>query len=227
MSKPPHQFEPRTEILPAAQRRLWPELIHTPPHFTLYGGTALALRLAHRKSVDFDFFSTKPISGMKLLDEVPYLAQAQVRQLDANTLDCSVKRSGIVRLSYFGALSIGQVDPDEVAVGPMIKVASLRDIAGTKLAVVTQRAELKDYLDIHALLTRARLPLAEMLGCASVLYGRSFNPLIALKSLAYHGDPGLKGLTSGMKKDLLAAIRATDPTRLPSIKAHRRRKARA
>lgn len=227
MSKPPHQFEPRTEILPAAQRRLWPELSHTPPHFTLYGGTALALRLAHRKSVDFDFFSTKPISGMKLLDEVPYLAQAQVRQLDANTLDCSVKRSGIVRLSYFGALSIGQVDPDEVAVGPLIKVASLRDVAGTKLAVVTQRAELKDYLDIHALLTRARLPLAEMLGCASVLYGRSFNPLIALKSLAYHGDPGLKGLTSGMKKDLLAAIRATDPTRLPSIKAHRRRKASA
>jgi len=167
------------------------------------------------------------VSGVKLLDETPYLARARIRQLEANTLDCSVRRSGVIRLSYFGGLSIGQVDPDDVASGPLIKVASLRDLAGTKLAVVAQRVELKDYVDIHALLTLAGLSLAEMLGCARVVYGRGFNPLIALKALAYHDDPGLKGLGTGMKKDLLAAIRITDPTRLPSIRANRRRKAGA
>ena len=50
-------FVPNLDILPAAQRTLWPELSATPDNFTLYGGTALALRLGHRASVDFDFFS--------------------------------------------------------------------------------------------------------------------------------------------------------------------------
>ena len=50
-------FTPKLEILPHAQRRLWDELRQTPEEFVLYRGTALALRLGHRHSEDFDFFS--------------------------------------------------------------------------------------------------------------------------------------------------------------------------
>ena len=50
-------FKPRLDILPPAQRALWSEVDATPEHFTLYGGTALALRLGHRQSLDFAFFS--------------------------------------------------------------------------------------------------------------------------------------------------------------------------
>ena len=54
-------FEPRLDILPAAQRKLWPELKPVQQQgFVLYGGTAIALRLGHRQSVDFDFFSSRP-----------------------------------------------------------------------------------------------------------------------------------------------------------------------
>ena len=52
-------FEPKLEILPESQRRLWPELVDVPKSFTLYGGTAIALRLGHRQSVDFDFFGSE------------------------------------------------------------------------------------------------------------------------------------------------------------------------
>ena len=38
-------FQPKLDILPPAQRMLWPELDATPEHFTLYGETALALAL--------------------------------------------------------------------------------------------------------------------------------------------------------------------------------------
>ena len=49
-------FKPCLEILPPAQQRLWPELGRAGElGFALYGGTALALRLGHRFSVDFDF----------------------------------------------------------------------------------------------------------------------------------------------------------------------------
>jgi hypothetical protein len=53
-------FTPNLNILPEPQRRLWGELRDTPQAFVLYGGTALALRLGHRQSEDFDFFSNQP-----------------------------------------------------------------------------------------------------------------------------------------------------------------------
>ncbi len=50
-------FNPRLDILPLSQRRLWDELGELPEEFVLYGGTAIALHLGHRQSVDFDFFT--------------------------------------------------------------------------------------------------------------------------------------------------------------------------
>jgi hypothetical protein len=47
-------FTPRLDILPLPQRRLWDELAGVPPQFVLYGGTAIALHLGHRQSLDFE-----------------------------------------------------------------------------------------------------------------------------------------------------------------------------
>jgi hypothetical protein len=55
------EFHPHLEILPSAQMRLWRELSGVPNGFVLYGGTALALHLGHRTSVDFNFFTRRPI----------------------------------------------------------------------------------------------------------------------------------------------------------------------
>jgi hypothetical protein len=49
-------FHPHLNTLPAPQRALWSELEATP-----CGGTALVLRLGHRTSVDFDFFSNASV----------------------------------------------------------------------------------------------------------------------------------------------------------------------
>jgi hypothetical protein len=46
------KLSPRLEILPAAQRRLWSELDQVPNEFVLYEGTAIALQLGHRQSID-------------------------------------------------------------------------------------------------------------------------------------------------------------------------------
>jgi Nucleotidyl transferase AbiEii toxin, Type IV TA system len=55
------EFRPHLEILPPAQMRLWRELSGVPNGFVLYGGTALALHLGHRTSVDFGFFARRQI----------------------------------------------------------------------------------------------------------------------------------------------------------------------
>jgi hypothetical protein len=50
-------FAPRLDILSKAQRRLWDELAAIPAEFVLYGGTAIALHLGHRRSVGTSTFS--------------------------------------------------------------------------------------------------------------------------------------------------------------------------
>ena len=162
-ARSPAPFKPRLDILPPAQQRLWPELSQTPEEFTLYGGTAIALRLGHRASVDFDFFASRPFAPNDLMRRIPYLQGAAVRQAAPDTLTVTVERDGPAQLSFFGGLDLGQVAPADRAMGPGIKVASLMDLAGFKVAVVTQRAELRDYIDVHALLTKTDIPLAKML----------------------------------------------------------------
>jgi hypothetical protein len=128
-----------------------------------------------------------------------------------------------VQLSFFGNLGLGQVAPEEVAEGPRIKLASLLDLAGTKVAVVTQRAELRDYLDIHVLLTKANIPLSKMLAAAAAIYGTQFNPLLSLKAISYHDDPVVAELPQGIRRDLIDAVKATSLDDLPTLNAIRPR----
>jgi hypothetical protein len=216
-------FEPCLDILPPAQQRLWPELSQTPQGFTLYGGTAIALRLGHRPSVDFDFFANTPFTPNALLEQVRYLRGAIVRRSEPNTLTVTIERAGPVQMSFFGDLNLGQAAPAETAIGPEIKVASLLDLAGCKVAVVTQRAELKDYVDVHTLMTKTDIPLDKMLAAASIIYGDQFNPLLSLKALSYHDDASLADLSTDIRRDLIAAVRAVDPQHLPHLPAVRKR----
>ncbi|OLN26779.1 hypothetical protein DVDV_2479 [Desulfovibrio sp. DV] len=213
-------FAPRLDSLPPAQRRLWPELDATPELFTLYGGTALALRLGHRVSVDFDFFSDQPFDPDALARCVPYLREAERVQVAPNTLTCRVERGEPILVSFFGGLGLGQVAPPQRPCGSSLAVASLLDIAGTKVAVIQKRAEAKDYLDIDALLQHG-LALPTALAAGRVVYGRSFNPLISLKALSYFGD--VPQLPAAVGKRLLAAVAAVDPARLPTLAPYRPR----
>jgi Nucleotidyl transferase AbiEii toxin, Type IV TA system len=213
-------FSPRLDMLPEPQRKLWPEeLAGTPDHFILYRGTAIALRLGHRHSVDFDFFSPATFEPDSLLKTVPYFKGATVRKSAPNDLAVTLDRGGPVQLSFFGNFDLGQVAEPELAEGPGIKVASLIDLAGMKAAVVTQRAEVRDYLDIDALLTKSGIPLATMLAVAAAIYGDQFSPLLSLKAMAYHDDPNLVRLPPDARHRLSAAVQKTDPAKLPALNA--------
>jgi hypothetical protein len=178
---------PKLDALPRAQRTLWPELASVPEEFTLYGGTALALHLGHRTSVDFDFFSNTSFDPERLAGQLRWLHEAERIQVAPNTLTCRVDREGPVLVSFFGDLGIGRVQSPAIAGDTGLRVASLLDIAGTKAAVVQKGAEAKDYLDIDALLL-AGLRLADILSAGKTVYGDRFNPLITLKALSYFGD---------------------------------------
>ena len=154
-----------------------------------------------------------------LLEELPYLKQAEVRTSAQNDLTVTVDRGGPVQLTFFGNFDLGQVRAAEIAEGPELRIASLLDLAGMKAAVVTQRAEVKDYLDIHALLINGGISLAEMLAAAGIIYGAEFNPILSLKAISYHDDAALTELPANIKRDLVAAVQSTDPRKLPDLTA--------
>ncbi len=209
-------YIPELNTLPPAQRSLWPELGATPEMFTLFGGTALALRLGHRTTIDFDFFSNESFDPDLLTAKVPYLKDSERVQVAPDTLTCRVDRQGPVLLSFFGGLGIGCVNVPEQVVDLPLRVASLLDIAGTKAAVVQKRAEVKDYSDIDAILQQG-VDLSTILAAGSVVYGRQFNPLITLKALSYFGD--LPAIPAAMSARLRHAAERVDVTRLPTLTA--------
>ncbi|MCC6679793.1 MAG: nucleotidyl transferase AbiEii/AbiGii toxin family protein [Phycisphaeraceae bacterium] len=209
-------FAPRLDILPPAQRALWALLDCVPDNFVLYGGTALALRLGHRQSIDFDFFSNDPFTPDQLLTKLPFAADAQRLQSEPNTLSMVLGEDQPVKLSFFGKLRLHRVGQPERATDNGLLIASLLDIAATKMASVQNRSEAKDYQDIHALL-RAGLTLERMLAAALGVYGPNFNPAITLKALVYFEDGDLPGLSEPICRQLTHA--ATDIGPIPSLPA--------
>jgi len=211
-------FFPRTEALPAPQRKLWTELNAIPPWFVLYGGTALALRLGHRASEDFDLFSNRAFQPDDLERQVSFLQGAQRLQSSPNTLVSLVQREGAVKVSFFGGLSLRRVADPELAEGPGLLVASLLDLAATKVKVVQDRAEAKDYLDIAALL-KDGIELAQALSAAVAVYGDAFNPLLSLKALSYFADGDLPSLSENVRVRLTDAVSKIDSGHLPVLLA--------
>lgn len=193
-------MKPRLDILPAEQRRLWLELSQVPEHFVLYGGTAIALRLGGRQSIDFDFFTERPFSADALVGDLPFLGSARLLQAEPNTATFSVERDGAIKLSFVGSLTFGRVGVPERCEDNGLWIALMPDLAAQKMKVILTRAEAKDYLDIHALLQAGiTLPLA--LGAAGALYP-GFNPLISLKALTYYGGPALAAVPAAIREAL-------------------------
>lgn len=85
-------FVPYMKILSPAQKRVWPELRPASRlGLVLYGGTAVALRLGHRFSVDFDFFTDKPLDKQPLRSSFPFMGGAWGSIVRFDTISRSVE----------------------------------------------------------------------------------------------------------------------------------------
>ena len=208
----------KLEILPQAQRRLWNELKNTPQEFVLYGGTALALRLGHRTSEDFDFFSNRPFLPDVLRKAIGYLQDAEMRQFEENTLTAMVDRDGPVKVSFFGGLKLNRVQDPDVIPDNGIKVASLLDVAATKLATIQQRAQARDYEDVLAL-AGAGVSLSEMLAAAEAVYGSTFNGTLSLKALTFFADGDLPTLSPVIQSRLRTLASQVNLEQIPLMRA--------
>ncbi len=212
-------FQARLDVLPPAQRSLWPRFAAVQSDFVLYGGTALALRLGHRQSVDFDFFTHRELEPEAILAALPFLEAATVLQSEKNTYTFQVlEADDFVRISFFGTISFGRIRGPEWTQDGVLRVASAEDILATKLKVVMQRIETKDYQDIAALI-KAGYSLAGGLGGTQALFGNTFSPVDCLRALEYFEDPLLEDLGRAERTVLKDAVQEIIARGIPIQKA--------
>ena len=206
------RFSPHKEILPAAQQVLWRQLQSaTNADFVLYGGTAVALQLGHRQSVDFDFFSASHLDKKKIM-QFGFAAGADVRQDAPDTLSFRVSSgSGTVDFSFFGSIHFVRHSMPLTTDDGVLRVASLQALMATKVAVILQRAEAKDYVDLAAMI-RAGVDLQKGLVEARKYYGKAFQPAEAMRALAYFKDGDLDSLSRKDQKTLVKATTSLERT---------------
>jgi Nucleotidyl transferase AbiEii toxin, Type IV TA system len=207
-------FKPRMDILPLAQQQLWHALAAAAGlGFVLYGGTAIALRLGHRQSVDFDFFSEKPLDRDAIKAAFAFVAKSTSIQDSGDTWSLLTSpfdgdgEHNLVKISFFGAIDFGRVGTPALTEDGVLAVASIEDLMATKLKTILQRAEAKDYRDIAAMVN-AGVSLTLGLSAARAIFGSNFQPSESLKALVYFGDGDLKSLTVAEKNTLVEAAKA-------------------
>jgi hypothetical protein len=147
-----------TAVQKKALQRLGPFALRE--GFYLGGGTAVALQLGHRRSVDFDWFTSAHLSDSLRLaaslgqEKIPFTTG----QVERGTLHGSVYR---VRVSFFDS-AYPLLKPAFHWKEYSCPLASLADLACMKLAAIAQRGSKKDFIDIYAL-GRERYSLEDML----------------------------------------------------------------
>jgi len=205
------KFKPYMDILSSAQKRLWPELRNAPNlGFTLYSGTAIALRLGHRNSIDFDFFSEKPLDRAAIKAAFSFMERSTTLQDQDNTWVVLVPYGDServhVKVSFFGTITFGRVGEPDFTDDGVLQVASFDDLMAIKIKAVLQRAEAKDYRDISAMIN-AGVSLSRGIASAHLLYGPNFQPSESLKTLVCFNDGDLKTLTADEKRTLVDAVK--------------------
>jgi Nucleotidyl transferase AbiEii toxin, Type IV TA system len=127
----------------------------------LVGGTALALYLGHRISIDVDMFLPHGFDVAELSKEVaryePFSTSFMETNRARNTLQCTINnvKTDIITFAY------PMIEPVSILDG--LRIASIRDIAAMKLSAVVNRGAKKDFWDIHTLLTL--FTMDELLDC--------------------------------------------------------------
>jgi len=147
----------------------------------LAGGTGLALRFGHRRSVDLDFFLKEPFSEDALLQCIQPMPGVVVVARAPQTLHLTVQG---VRVSF-----LGYAYPLLFPPAPFfdVPVADPRDIACMKITAIASRGTKRDFIDLYAACDR--FGLASLLDLfAKKFIGTGYSKLHILKSLTYFAD---------------------------------------
>lgn len=151
--------------------------------YFLVGGTAIALHLGHRRSIDFDLFSQKPPNNKRISEKI---------------MECNVQVNKIfVKKSHEFTLKINQVKftfyhytfpvSHRVDFNGIITMPSLLQLAAMKVHALGGRAKWKDYVDLYFIF-KYHFSISDVSNEAKKLFKGEFNERLLRQQLHTFDD---------------------------------------
>lgn len=169
------------EILSQSQFKLLPLIKKFSRNFGLVGGTAIALHLGHRRSIDFDLFTNQPFDNgalRKIIIKTGKINSVTLDERGQYTIVADDVRLTFLeypfRLSFRGALK------------GVIRLPDLLTLAAMKAYALGRRAKWKDYVDLYFIIKR--YGLGSVAARARAMFGQEFNEKLFRVQLSYFKD---------------------------------------
>ena len=145
----------------------------------LVGGTALALQIGHRKSIDLDFFGELDFEIQELIDSIKEFADLTILSESKNIHIYSINGIKVDFVNYKYPWIDDAISEDDIL------LAGIKDIAAMKISAIIGRGTKKDFIDIAFLLQK--FSLKDILDFYSSKYNDG-SIFTAMKSLTYFDD---------------------------------------
>jgi hypothetical protein len=171
-----------TEIFNTQQAQLFPLLQRFSRSFYLVGGTAIALHLGHRRSIDYDLFTSTNLVKHRIkakLLKIPF-HQAPIFE-DYDQLHLMLNN---VKVTFF---NFPYPIVHQVNIGKVITMPDLLSLAAMKAFALGRRAKWKDYVDMYFLLYN-HFTIEEISKKCETLFSGQFSEKLFRQQLAFHND---------------------------------------
>jgi len=170
------------QIFKQQQEALLPYLKDFKRSFYLVGGTAIALHIGHRRSIDFDLFTPYPLNRTRIkgkLKAIPFEQKPVFEDFDQLHL-----LANNVKMTFF---SFPYPVEHPVIFNKFITMPTLLTLAAMKAFALGRRAKWKDYVDLFFIL-RDHYNIKEISGEAQKVFGQLFSEKLFRQQLAFHDD---------------------------------------
>jgi Domain of unknown function (DUF1814). len=167
--------------------------------FGLAGGTAVALHLGHRRSLDFDLFSVKEFDNAAIQKKISKSKKIQKVFVD-HAGEYTVLVDGIKLTFLHYPFSIEFADK----LDDFIKMPDLITLAALKAYALGRRSKWKDYVDLYFIM-KNKIGLKKIIKKAEKIFGNNFNEKIFRVQLSYFKD-----LDYSEKVDYLPGFKMSD-----------------
>lgn len=166
------------EALEEKTRKIFEKFSFLKDTFYLAGGTALALQLGHRISIDLDFFSDKPIKKI-LLRKI----ESGIKPVDSVLVNSKKELTVYIDSVKITFLHYPFIHKHELVKNNIIPLASIPEIASMKAYALGRRVSLKDYIDLYFILSLGIVHLSSIVNDATAIYQDSFNDRLFCEQL--------------------------------------------
>lgn len=170
------------EILSKAQNELLPYLKNFKRTFYMVGGTAIALHIGHRRSIDFDLFSPSRLAKKRIKSKLRQIPFNQVKLFeDSDQIHLLVND---VKMTFFN-YPYPILHPQSV--NSYITIPSLLTLASMKAFPLGRRAKWKDYVDLYFIL-KNYFTIQDISKESKIIFRNDFSEKLFREQLAFHKD---------------------------------------